>query len=130
MTPTCPDLRQLAGETYQVWNEVEQRKAYAADDAWDLVIPGWCGFVGVWGPGRLVAATRSSATTRRTLATVPDAVVVADATDGANIVFAAEHLEMVAPLLRLRKRRRLSPERRRAGAERLAPFRLKKRRSP
>jgi hypothetical protein len=50
------------------------------------------------------------------------AAVVADGADGQNVVFGAAHLNAVAGLLYLRKRRRLSPERRQAEAARLAVF--------
>src|SRR5262245_14087752 len=122
MTPDCPDLRHLAGDRYRVANEVEGRRAHAPDPAWDLIVPGRGGFVAPWGPGRLVACTRGRGTTRKLLALVPGAAVVADGADGQNVVFGVAHLDAVAGLLYLRRRRRLSPERRQAEAARLAAF--------
>jgi hypothetical protein len=130
MTPTCPDLRTLAGDVYRVWNELEQRKAHVADDAWDLILRGGGGFVAPLGPGKLVVATRSWATTKKVLAAVKGARVVADGSDGQNVVIPAGGLEAVAGLLYLRRRRRLSPERRAAETARLAPYRMKKPRVP
>jgi hypothetical protein len=129
MTPTCPDLRQLAGR-FKVENELENRKAHVTDDPWDLVLRGRGGLVAPWGKGRLVACTLGWATTQKILVAVPGAEVWADGGDGQNIVLPAAGLEAVAGLLYLLKRRRLSPEQRRAGAERLAPYRLKKTRTP
>jgi hypothetical protein len=71
-----------------------------------------------------VACTRSRATTRRLLAAAPDAAIVQDGTDGQNVTFDAAHFEAVAGILRLRKRRRLSEEQRRALAERGERFRF------
>jgi hypothetical protein len=87
-----------------------------------LVIPGRSGFVAPWGGRSLLACTRSAATSRRLLAAVPGAAVAQDGADGQNVSFGAEHLQVVAGLLRLRKRRRLSDGNKQAAAGRLRPF--------
>jgi hypothetical protein len=121
-----PDLRAV-GDQYRLWNEIERRWAHARDDPDELVIPGRAGFVAVYGAGTLVACTNGIAATKRILVGVPGARVTQDGDDGQNIAFPAEHLPIVAELLRLRKRRRchLTPEQLRAGAERLASYQFR-----
>jgi hypothetical protein len=101
----CVHLLKRSGNRYRVFNEIEGRQAFARDDPWDLVLPGRSGFVAAWGDDRLVACTHSTITTRRILAAVEGAVIVQDGDDGANIAFPAERLDVVAPILRLRRRR-------------------------
>jgi len=104
------DLRRESAR-YPVRNELEGRAAHQRDDPWDLVLPGWAGFVAPWGrigagaPSgtTLVACTHSVVTTRRLLATVSGARVVQDGSDGQNVTFAVEHLDAVAAVLRLRR---------------------------
>jgi hypothetical protein len=128
MSNHCADLDLLRSwrDRFRVYNEIEGRPARARDDPWDLVLVGRRGFVALWGrDGRFIAATRSTATTRRLLATIPDAAVVQDASDGANITFSAEHLDTVAQILRLRRKRQYTPAQRQAAAARLAKVRPK-----
>jgi hypothetical protein len=126
---TCVDLR-TGADRFRPWNELDERKARATDDVWDLILPGRGGFVAPWGGSRLVACTRSSATTQKLLAIVPGARVHQDGSDGQNVVFDAEHLDAVAKLLRLRRRRVLADRQRRANRERLKPFAFPKSRNP
>jgi hypothetical protein len=111
----CFDLR---GRGCRVQNESHGRKAHERDDSWNLIIPGRAGFVTPWGylpprgSGLLVACTNSSVTTRRLLAAVPGARVVQDGSDGQAVTFAPEHLDVVAGLLGLWRKRVLSAEQR------------------
>jgi hypothetical protein len=59
------------------------------------------------------------------LPTIPDAVVVEDTGDETDITFAPEHLDEVAQILRLRRKRQLTPAQRRAVAAQLAKVRPK-----
>src|SRR5687768_16029098 len=106
---TCFDLRDY-GDRYRVWNELEDRTAHKTDDPWDLILPGRSGFVAPYGGDQLLACTNSRLTTGRLVATVPEALVTQDGTDGQNIRFHARHLDAVADLLGLRKRRQASPQ--------------------
>jgi hypothetical protein len=123
----CTDLRRLAGGRYRVHNDTEGRRAHARDDPWDLILRGLGGFVAPWayapprGSGAVVACTNSTVTTKRLLADVPGCRVVQDGADGANVVFPAEHLDAVARILRLRRRRQYTPEQCRVLAARLRP---------
>jgi hypothetical protein len=121
----CTDLRQLAGDRFRVWNEPEARRARKTDDRWDLILLGRAGSVAPWayapprGSGALVACTNSAITTRRLLDAVPGSVIVQEGSGGANFVFPAEHLDTVAGILRLRRRRRYTPEQRQELVARL-----------
>ena len=104
----CVDLRQYT--RYRVWNELEDRKAHQADDAWDLVIPGQGGFVAPYGHDWLLACTNSITTTRRVMAIDPEAIVTQHGSDGQNVKFHVRHLDDVAKVMRLRRRRKLSEQ--------------------
>jgi hypothetical protein len=118
---TCIDLRQFS-PPYRCFNDLEGRPAYERDNPLDLVLPGWSGFVAPYGGEYLLACTRGRATTKRLLAAVPDAVITQDGGDGQNVKFHVRHLDVVAPLLRLRRRRQvvLTEEQVQARREQLA----------
>jgi hypothetical protein len=126
MSNNCTNLLHQYGDRFRVFHDIEDRPARARDDEWDLIIPGRRGFVALWGhDGQLVVSTRSTATTRRVLEKVPGAVVAQHADDGSNIVFPAEYLDVVATILRLRRKRQYTPAQRQAAAARLAKVRPK-----
>jgi hypothetical protein len=116
----CLDLRQMSG--FKLLNELTGKRAGVRDDAWELLIPGWCGDVSPYGGDLLIASTNGDKKTRQILAAVPGAVVSQDADDGANIIFHADHFATVARILRLRKRRTLSEDARRRACDNLRPF--------
>src|SRR5262245_34260889 len=108
--PPCVDLRDYA-DRYRPWNEIADRPARATDDPWDVILPGWGGFVAPWGGEYLLACTRGGGkTTKKVLAIDPEAVVTQDGSDGQNVRFHVRHFEAVAQVLRLKRRRVLSPE--------------------
>jgi hypothetical protein len=121
----CTSLLRSWGDRFRIFHETEGRPARAKDDEWALIIPGRRGFVAVWGQDRLVACTNATATTKRLLASVPGSVIVQSGDDGANITFPPEHLDTVAVILRLRRKRRYTPAQRQAAAARLARVRPK-----
>jgi hypothetical protein len=122
----CCNLLRSWGDRYRVFHEIEGRHAHTKDDPWQLIIPGRCGFVGLWGyDGRLAACTRSTATTRRLLENVPGAEVKQDGSDGQNVIFAPEHLDVVAEVLKLRRKKHLTPAQRQAASAQLAKVRPK-----
>ena len=91
-----------------------------------MILLGRAGCVAPWayapprGDGALVACTNSLLTTKRLLAAVPGCRLVQDGADGANVVFPVEHLDTVAGVLRLRRRRRYTPAQRLELAARLS----------
>jgi hypothetical protein len=113
--PPCIDLRAYS-PPYRCFNELEGRPAYERDNLWDLVLQGSGGFVAPQGGEFLLACTRHRLTTAPILAKVPDALVTQDGSDGQNIRFDARHLDTVAGILGLRRRRQVSE----AERERLA----------
>jgi hypothetical protein len=104
---TCIDLRQFS-LPYRCVNDLEGRPAYERDNVWDLVLPGAAGFVAPWGGDYLLACTRHRITTAAILAKVPGAVVSQDGSDGQNVRFHRDHLDLVAGVLRLYRRRQVS----------------------
>jgi hypothetical protein len=63
-SPACIDLRAYS-PPYRVHNEPEDRRAHERDDPWDLVIPGWSGFLAPQGGEHLLACTRGRKTTKQ-----------------------------------------------------------------
>jgi hypothetical protein len=123
----CTSLLHRYGSRFKLFNEIRSRRAFARDDPWELIIPGRRGFVAPWGyDGSLVAITNATRTTRRLLVAVPGAVVVQDGSDGANITFMPEHLDAVAEVLKLRRKKQYTPAQRQAAAAQLAKARLKR----
>lgn len=114
MNSECFDLRTTR---FRLVNELTRRKATAQADPWELVAVGKAGEISPYGGDFLIASTRHSATTKRILAAVPEAVVTQDGGDGQNIKFPAAALETVARVLGLRKRRVLSEVQRARAAE-------------
>ena len=92
------------------------------DAPWELILAGWAGLVAPYGGEFLLACTRRRDTTDRVLAAAPGAVITQDGGDGQNVKFHARDLDLVAPTLRLRRRRQVSEEQRAAAIERLKPF--------
>jgi hypothetical protein len=102
----CIDLRQFS-PPYRCFNEPEDRAARSYDDPWGLIIPGWSGFLAPQGGEYLLACTRGRITTDRVLAAAEGAVITQDGGDGQNVKFHVRHLDVVAPILRLRRRRQV-----------------------
>jgi hypothetical protein len=123
----CTSLLHRYGNRYKVFHDFEGRPVSAKDDPWDHVLVGRSGSVALWGyDGRLVAITHSLVMTKRLLAEVPGSVIVQDGDDGANIAFQPEHLDTVARLLRLRRKRQYTPAQREAASAHLAKVRPKR----
>jgi hypothetical protein len=126
MSNNCINLLHRYGTRYKVFNEVERRPARAKDDPWDHVLVGRNGSVALWSyDGRLVAITHSLVMTKRLLEKVPGAKKVQDGDDGANIAFESEHLDVVALILRLRRKRQYTPAQRQLASAHLAKVRPK-----
>ena len=45
MASECIDLRQLSGGRFRPWNETLGRRARDEEDPWDVILPGWSGFI-------------------------------------------------------------------------------------
>jgi hypothetical protein len=121
--PDCIDLRNYP--TYRCHHDLEGRKAYSTDDPWDLILPGWSGFIAPYGGDYLLACTRGSNVTRQVLAGAPDAVITQDGSDGQNIKFHVSHFETVAKIIRLKRRRVLAEQQRQEQVARLRSFQFR-----
>jgi hypothetical protein len=115
-TPTCPNLKQLFGKRYRVSYE----ESYYAErgtmlartpDPWLMIIRGRLGHVFPHGRNLLAVATdKRGSTVTKLLAEVPDLTIVQNGSDGVNATFPIECFPAVARIVKLRKRRILTPE--------------------
>jgi hypothetical protein len=122
------DLKKLAGDKYRVTIE----SSYYAESGstqkrnrdpylWQVV--GRHGDVFLWAPDRLAVSTHKRGGIARRLLDLPFTEVVQDGSDGVTVTFAAEHLDDVAQIVRLRRRPVLSDERRAELSERMKSMR-------
>ena len=114
---TVIDLKKLAGDKYRVTIEA----SYYADtgsaqnrnrDPYLWLIVGRHGEVFLWSPDRLAVSTYKRGGIARRLLDLPYTEVAQDGSDGVTVTFAAEHLDEVAQIVRLRRRPVLTDERR------------------
>jgi hypothetical protein len=121
MDPTCVNLRERFGQRYKVTYEESYGAAYGPkatrEDLWLQIIPGARGQVYPHSIAMLAATTNRSGITARRLKALPFVKVHTDGSDGVTVLFPPEHLDQVADLLQLRRRRRISEgERQRLAA--------------
>ncbi len=125
----CVNLRERFGDTYRVAHEGAYCAEYGPnahrEDPWLTVIPCENGHICPWGRSTLTACTTSAGSVAKRLKVLPFTSVAQDGTDGANVLFDVEHFDAVARIMKPRRRRRLSPEARRAAGERLAKYRFR-----
>jgi len=111
---TCINLRERFGNTYRVTHEesyaAERPQFRSEEEPWLQIIPGSRGHVFPWSSDRLAASTNTRGPVVKELLAIPDVVVQQDGTDGVTATFPVDRLSAVADVLRLRLRRRLSPE--------------------
>ena len=125
-SPDCVNLKERFGE----WFRVEYEESYRAErgehgwaeDPWLMVIPCQHGHICPWGGSILAACTKHAGRIVNRLKALPFTTVAQDGSDGANVLFDVEHFDQVAEIMRPRRRRRLSPEARRAAGERLRQY--------
>ncbi len=130
--PQCVNLRERFGKKFRVRYEesyyAERPEFRAAEEAWLQIIPCDHGHIGPWGGNELVACTNTAGATAKRLRELPFARVQQDGADGTNVVFAAEHFDEVAEIMRPKRRRVVSgKERKRLAAlsREHSPFRKK-----
>jgi len=128
-TPTCINLRERFGRRYRVEYEpsyyAERGAGARADDPWPMVIPCENGHICPWGGSTLTACTKAAGSVANRLKALPFTTVAQDGSDGANVLFDVNHFDVVATIMKPRRRRRLSPEARRAAGERLAKYQFR-----
>jgi hypothetical protein len=118
----CPDLKALAAGKYRLKREesyhVEHGKHGRSMDPWLWMIPCQHGHMFPFGSGLLGASTDRRGGIARRLAALPGCRVHQDGDDGLTVVFPEAMFEMVAAILKPRRRRRWSEaQRARAIAE-------------
>jgi hypothetical protein len=105
---------QRFGDTYRVTHDesyAAERPEFRTDEEpWLQIIPGARGHVFPWSADRLAASTNTRGPVVKQLLAIPDVEVQQDGTDGITATFPVDRLSAVAEVLRLRRRRRLSPE--------------------
>ena len=125
--PKCIDIRKRFGDRFRVAYEqssqAEKSRPFAVDAIWLQVIPGRLGDVGPWDEDRLLAHTYRAGKAASLLRRLPFAEVHVDGDDGVSVIFPVEKLAEVVSILKLRRRRRLSPK----AGQRLAEVGVKTR---
>ena len=116
MKPTCINLRERFGRRYRVTHEESYGFAYGPkatrEDPWLQIIVGGRGHVYPHSATMLAAKTDTSGLTSRRLKALPFVQVHTDGSDGVTVLFAPDHLDVIANLLQLRGRRRISDQER------------------
>lgn len=106
----CVNLREQFGERFRI--EYDEAHRGRGDDPWLQVIPCLRGHIYPHGGELLGIATNSRGATAAALARLAGVVVVQDGDDGINATFPVAMFGRVAALVRPKRRRRLSAERR------------------
>ncbi|MFC1597104.1 hypothetical protein ACFL5Q_04080 [Planctomycetota bacterium] len=124
--PGCINLNQRFGDQYRVEYEesyyAERGENGRAEDPWLMILPCHHGHICPWGDTQLAACTRRPGQIVNRLKALQFTTVAQDSEDGANVLFDVKHFDQVAEIMRPRRRRRLSPEARRAAGERLREY--------
>lgn len=100
----CINLKRQFGDRYRVAHEESRRGRLI--DPWLMIIPCGHGHICPWGGSNLAACTDRPGQIVGRLKRLDFTTVVQDGDDGANITFDAEYFEVVAEIMRPRKRAR------------------------
>jgi hypothetical protein len=101
------DLQAEFGRRWRI--EQDESAAGRQRDPWLATIPCRHGHLFAAGPDSIGAATNRPGAIVRKLRSIPGVEVVADGSDGANVVFPRAALPSVARVMKPRSRRQLSP---------------------
>ncbi len=131
-TQPCVNLKQRFGDRYRITYEesfwAERPEFRQDEEPWLQIIPCRNGHIYPWGGTKLAACTTTSGPVANRLRTLPSVEVAQDGADGVNVVFNVAHFEVVAEIMRPRRRRWVSETERQRLAElsrRYSPFRKK-----
>jgi hypothetical protein len=101
------DLRAEFGRRWRI--ELDEAAGGRWKDPWLFTVPCRNGHLFPAGPDRIGAATNRSGAIVRRLRQIDGAEVVADGSDGANVVFPLAAARYVARVMKPRSRRKLTP---------------------
>jgi hypothetical protein len=126
----CIDLKSRFGRQYQIAYE----ESYEADrgrharspEPWLVVIPCQFGHIYPQGGELLAASTNHRGPVANRLASLPCSALVQDGDDGVNVVFHVDDFAAVARVMKPKRRRALSPEKRAQQVERLREYQFKR----
>ena len=125
----CINLKESYGQQYQVSYE-ESYRAERGDggrlkDPWLQIIPCRFGHLYPHGGNYLGASTTRRGPVANRLAALPCVRLVQDGDDGVNVVFHLDDFELVAAVMRPKRRRRLPADRRAEQVERLRNYQFR-----
>ena len=107
----CVNLKERFGKRFKVGHDeayfAERGERGFADDPQLQIIPGRRGHV-FPGPGDLLAAFCRRGPTANRLKALPFVQVYTEGSDGVTVLFSADHLDQVAELLLLKRRRQIT----------------------
>ena len=118
------DLKALYGKRYRV--RYEQPATTHCQDVWYQIILCRYGHIYQHGDGMLGYASDRRGAMVNTLASLDCCEVTQEGDDGLNVVFPLSEFDRVAQIVRPRKRRTMSPERRAQVAEQLRQWQIQK----
>ena len=112
MESECVNLKERFGDQHRVVYEDSREAEYGlgarTEDPWLMILLCQYGHICPWGGNNLAACTARPGRIAGNLKRLPFTEVVQDGDDGANVVFAVEHFDEVAEIMKPRKRRRVS----------------------
>lgn len=82
------------------------------DDPHYQIIPGGRGHVFAWNGDQLAASSNTAGSTATKLKRLPFVRIFQDGSDGSTVIFPMRHLDEVASILRLRRKRRVTDDER------------------
>ena len=119
-TPSCINLKERFGAQYKVTYEESyyaERSRHTLVDPWLMIIPCQHGHIYPQGGDLLAVSTDKRGGIARQVIGSPFVTVEQDGTDGINATFPVERFDEVAAIVKPKRRRRLSAERRERLAE-------------
>jgi hypothetical protein len=125
---TCIDLKERFGRKYRVAYEAsyeaERGRCARGHEPWLLIIPCRFGHIYPQGGELLAASTNHRGPIAHRLASLPCVRMLQDGDDGINVALNVEDFAKVARVMKPRRRRMLSSEKRVEQTERLRLYRF------
>ncbi len=112
----CINLKERFGDRFKVTYEESYYAQFGPnariEDPWLMIIPCQAGHICPGGVGRLMACTDSAGSIAKRLKALEFTIVAQDGSDGVNVIFPVDRFDEVATVMKPRRRRRLSEQRR------------------